>query len=133
VSSSSPHPNEGVASLETLGRAECLNLLATAQVGRLALLVDGRPEILPVNYALDGDAVQFRTAEDSVLTNAALTEVAFEVDGSTRTCSYDARSARSAGRAEGHRSRAIRPGMRRPVVVVGTTRTRYGLAIPVHG
>jgi uncharacterized protein len=88
VSSSSPDTNEGVASLETLGRADCLNLLATAQVGRLALLVDGHPEILPVNYALDGDAVVFRTAEDSPLTKAALTQVAFEVDhvdGSTRT------------------------------------------------
>jgi uncharacterized protein len=88
VSSSFPHPDEGVASLENLGRAECPNLLATAQVGRVALLVEGRPEILPVNYALDGESVLFRTAEGSVLTKASLTEVAFEVDhvdGSSRT------------------------------------------------
>jgi uncharacterized protein len=81
MTSSSPTPDsEGVASLESLGRSECLNLLATAQVGRLALVVDGHPEILPVNYALDGDAVLFRTSEGSVLTHVALAEVAFEVD-----------------------------------------------------
>jgi nitroimidazol reductase NimA-like FMN-containing flavoprotein (pyridoxamine 5'-phosphate oxidase superfamily) len=56
MTSSSPAPDsEGVASMESLGRTECLNLLATAQVGRVALVVDGHPEILPVNYALDGD------------------------------------------------------------------------------
>jgi nitroimidazol reductase NimA-like FMN-containing flavoprotein (pyridoxamine 5'-phosphate oxidase superfamily) len=110
VSSSSPHPNEGVASLETLGRAECLNLLATAQVGRVALLIEGRPEILPVNYALDGDAVLFRTAEGSVLTKAALTEVAFEVDhvdGSTRpagACSSKARQTTSVTPSIKHRN-----------------------------
>jgi uncharacterized protein len=81
VSSSSPSAgDDAVASLETLGRAECLELLATAQVGRVALVVDGHPEIFPVNYALDGDSVLFRTAEGSVLTHAGLTQVAFEVD-----------------------------------------------------
>jgi nitroimidazol reductase NimA-like FMN-containing flavoprotein (pyridoxamine 5'-phosphate oxidase superfamily) len=69
-----------IASLEELGRAECLDLLATAAVGRVGLLVDGRPEVLPVNYALDGDTVLFRTAEGTVLNQASLAVVAFEVD-----------------------------------------------------
>ncbi len=69
-----------VASLEELSRTECLGLLATASVGRLGLLVDGRPEVLPVNYALDGDTVLFRTAEGTVLNQAAFSVVAFEVD-----------------------------------------------------
>jgi nitroimidazol reductase NimA-like FMN-containing flavoprotein (pyridoxamine 5'-phosphate oxidase superfamily) len=72
--------SEGVAELETLGRAECLDLLARVKVGRLALVVDGRPEILPVNYILDGEAVVFRTSESSVLNQASLAHVAFEVD-----------------------------------------------------
>jgi len=71
---------ELVAEIDTLGRDECLRLLATAAVGRVGLLVDGRPEILPVNYALDGDVVVFRTAEGTVLNQAALSAVAFEVD-----------------------------------------------------
>ena len=32
-----------VASLEELSRTDCLGLLATASVGRVGLLVDGRP------------------------------------------------------------------------------------------
>ncbi|MDQ1376167.1 MAG: uncharacterized protein QOJ52_2165 [Acidimicrobiaceae bacterium] len=79
---------EGIATMEHLGRTECLNLLALTQVGRVAFVVDGRPEILPVNYALDGDAVLFRTSEDSVLNQVSLANVAFEVDcidPSTRT------------------------------------------------
>jgi nitroimidazol reductase NimA-like FMN-containing flavoprotein (pyridoxamine 5'-phosphate oxidase superfamily) len=57
-----------------------MNLLAGAAVGRVAVVVDGHPEIFPVNYALDGDAVVFRTAEGTVLNHASLTQVAFEVD-----------------------------------------------------
>jgi nitroimidazol reductase NimA-like FMN-containing flavoprotein (pyridoxamine 5'-phosphate oxidase superfamily) len=75
-----PPDAEVTASLEPLGRSECLELLALAKVGRLGLIVDGRPEILPVNYILDGDSVLFRTSESSVLNQASLAAVAFEVD-----------------------------------------------------
>jgi nitroimidazol reductase NimA-like FMN-containing flavoprotein (pyridoxamine 5'-phosphate oxidase superfamily) len=71
---------ELVAELETLERAECLDLLGLASVGRIGLLVDGRPEVLPVNFALDGETVVFRTAEGTVLNQASLAVVAFEVD-----------------------------------------------------
>ncbi len=71
---------DGVATLEPLGRTECLNFLALGRVGRVGLVVDGRIEILPVNYALDGDAILFRTAQESVLNRASMTDVAFEVD-----------------------------------------------------
>lgn len=70
----------GVASFEILGRTECLNLLALAQVGRVGIVVNEQPQILPVNYALDGDAILFRTAEGSVLNQASMRNVAFEVD-----------------------------------------------------
>jgi nitroimidazol reductase NimA-like FMN-containing flavoprotein (pyridoxamine 5'-phosphate oxidase superfamily) len=79
-SSSSSASADAVPSLEPLGRAECLDLLSRAQVGRVAVVVDGHPEIFPVNYALDGDSVLFRTGEGTVLTHAGLTQVAFEVD-----------------------------------------------------
>ncbi|MDQ4069413.1 MAG: pyridoxamine 5'-phosphate oxidase family protein [Actinomycetota bacterium] len=77
-----PHePEADVAvTLEPLTRNECFELLATATVGRVGLLVDGKPEILPVNYVVEDPAVVFRTADDSVLTQAALQVVAFEVD-----------------------------------------------------
>ena len=55
-------------------------LLASTSLGRLGLLVDGRPEIFPVNYAVDDDVVVFRTGPGTVLNQAALAVVAFEVD-----------------------------------------------------
>lgn len=69
-----------VASMENLEREECLGLLATVAVGRVGFVVNGRPEVLPVNYALDGDTILFRTGDGTVLTQASLTVVAFEVD-----------------------------------------------------
>ena len=73
-------PDNAVPNLEVMSRSECLDRLAEARVGRLALVVDDRPEIFPINYALDGDTVLFRTAEGTVLSHAGLREVAFEVD-----------------------------------------------------
>ena len=71
---------ELVARFETMEREECLRLLANCSVGRIGFLVDDRPEILPVNYALDGEDVVFRTAEGTVLNRASLAAVAFEID-----------------------------------------------------
>ena len=69
-----------IATLTAIHETECWQLLASAEVGRVGLLVDGRPEILPVNFILDGEHVLFRTAQGSVLTRAASKVVAFEVD-----------------------------------------------------
>ncbi len=86
--------------LERLTTDECLELLRGTQVGRLAVVANGRPLIFPVNYAMDGDAVVFRTAAgtkfDAAVRNVA---VAFEVDEFDR----DARKGWSvvvSGRAE---------------------------------
>lgn len=59
---------------------ECRRLLATEEVGRLGVVLDGRPEIFPVNYTLDGDGVLFRTADGSKLEGALHGPVVFEVD-----------------------------------------------------
>ena len=71
------HSGLGVLPLE-----ECRQRLQAAKVGRVSFVDQGEPVILPVNYALDGEAVVFRTAPGSKLT-AADNElpVAFEVDG----------------------------------------------------
>jgi nitroimidazol reductase NimA-like FMN-containing flavoprotein (pyridoxamine 5'-phosphate oxidase superfamily) len=71
---------ELIAALEPIPPATCWNLLATATVGRVGLIVDGKPEVLPVNYAIDGESILFRTGESTVLTQASLSVVAFEVD-----------------------------------------------------
>ena len=51
------------------------------KVGRIALVQDGVPTILPVNYRVDGDSIVFRTRPGAKL--AAVThgaQFAFEVD-----------------------------------------------------
>lgn len=67
--------------LEVLSRAECLDLLATATLGRVGVSIGALPVVLPVNYGvLDGDLV-FRTVEGTKLAGAAANAVvAFEVD-----------------------------------------------------
>jgi nitroimidazol reductase NimA-like FMN-containing flavoprotein (pyridoxamine 5'-phosphate oxidase superfamily) len=75
--------------IEELAEAECRSLLAGRHLGRLALVDDRGPVILPVNYVVDRDAPVFRTDPgtklDAVAEGAA---VAFEVDATdeaTRT------------------------------------------------
>ena len=63
-----------------LSDEECLRLLETQDVGRLAVVVDGKPAIFPVNYAMDGRIVVVRTAPGTKLEAAPLGWVAFEVD-----------------------------------------------------
>ncbi|GAA3212781.1 pyridoxamine 5'-phosphate oxidase family protein [Microbacterium terregens] len=74
----------------SLSEDECWNLLARRELGRLAVAVDGKPDIFPVNYVVDGARVLFRTAPGSKLADLSSNpDVAFEVD------EYDATSAAS--------------------------------------
>jgi uncharacterized protein len=68
--------------VETLPPRDCWSLLASAAVGRLALVVGGRPEIFPVNHVVDHGSVVFRTAPGTKLAGIrSTTHVAFEADG----------------------------------------------------
>jgi nitroimidazol reductase NimA-like FMN-containing flavoprotein (pyridoxamine 5'-phosphate oxidase superfamily) len=60
----------------------CWALLRTVQVGRLAVVIDGQPEIFPVNHIVDHGTVVFRTGDGTKLA-AALDggNVAYESDG----------------------------------------------------
>jgi nitroimidazol reductase NimA-like FMN-containing flavoprotein (pyridoxamine 5'-phosphate oxidase superfamily) len=73
-------PPLGAAQLESIPAEECLRLLATEEVGRLAVVLAGQPLVFPLNYALDGDAVVFRTAPGTKLEAISRSLVAFEVD-----------------------------------------------------
>jgi hypothetical protein len=60
---------------------ECLELLRSEQVGRLAVVVEGRPEVFPVNFSLDAsDSVIVRTGAGTKLIAAVNQDVSFEVD-----------------------------------------------------
>src|SRR6476620_1253453 len=50
-------------------------------VGRLAVVVDGHPEIFPVNHLVNHAEIVFRTAPGTKLSSADGARVAFEVDG----------------------------------------------------
>jgi nitroimidazol reductase NimA-like FMN-containing flavoprotein (pyridoxamine 5'-phosphate oxidase superfamily) len=50
-----------------LDHQTCLDLLASGVVGRVAMCTPDGPHIVPVNFALHGDSVVFRTAAYSAL------------------------------------------------------------------
>jgi uncharacterized protein len=67
--------------LSTLSTTECLRLLASRYLGRLAYLADGDPQIIPLNYVVDGAHVVVRMDDGRALAAVlASPAVAFEVD-----------------------------------------------------
>lgn len=71
--------------LEVLGADECLELLASEPVGRLAFHLEGGPTVLPVTHVVTHGGVAFRTASGSKLDTAIMGRpVAFEVDAFDR-------------------------------------------------
>lgn len=66
--------------IEELGRQECLALLATQRLGRLGVVVDGVPLVLPMQFALDDEIVVLQTNQGAKSLHAPLTSVSFEVD-----------------------------------------------------
>lgn len=67
--------------LEVLTFAECLQLMASEPVGRLAFIDAGEPVVLPVNHRIVGRDVVFRTTFGSKLEKAVMEAPAsFEVD-----------------------------------------------------
>ena len=70
--------------LEELGEGVCRLLLAGATIGRLGVVVDGHPEIFPVNHVWDeetGCVVFPSNARTKLHAATAGCPVAFEVDG----------------------------------------------------
>jgi uncharacterized protein len=66
--------------LEEIGEEECFALLESQDMGRLAIVRDGRPEIFPVNYALSDRTITIRSQPGVKLAHASLDWVAFEVE-----------------------------------------------------
>ncbi len=66
---------------EVLTEAECWDLVSRTAVGRLAVCLDGRAQIFPINFIRDADTIVFRTASGTKLSAARNHHVAFEIDG----------------------------------------------------
>lgn len=66
--------------IRELSAEECYQKLASHSIGRIGVIVDLYPLIIPVNYTLDRDAVVIRTAPDTVIVDADQTKVTLQVD-----------------------------------------------------
>ena len=67
--------------LDPMPLEECMSLLASTSVGRVAATAQALPVVVPVNFVLHGHAVVFRTRSDGLLARAcADAVVAFEID-----------------------------------------------------
>jgi nitroimidazol reductase NimA-like FMN-containing flavoprotein (pyridoxamine 5'-phosphate oxidase superfamily) len=67
--------------ISILPEHECWDLLKSVALGRLVTAVDGRPQIFPVNFAVQNRTLLFRTAEGTKLISVAINNhVLFEVD-----------------------------------------------------
>ncbi len=69
------------AGTEVLDQHVCWDLLRQGRFGRLAVVVDGEPDVFPVNYVVDHGTIVFRTDSGRKLSAAAGRPVAFEADG----------------------------------------------------
>jgi nitroimidazol reductase NimA-like FMN-containing flavoprotein (pyridoxamine 5'-phosphate oxidase superfamily) len=125
-----------------LDHDECWAALRADEFGRLAYRLGDEINLVPLNYAVDGDTLLFRTAEGSKLLGIVMhPDVVFEID------SYDEESAQSVvvrGTArlldehEAHRADATRlrpwvPTLKYNVVEiepVAITGRRFALARP---
>jgi len=64
-----------------LSPEECWEMLRGEEFGRLAYRLVDEVHITPINYAVDGGSLLFRTAEGNKLLAVAMgSEVAFEID-----------------------------------------------------
>jgi uncharacterized protein len=69
------------APFEPLPTDECYRLLRQVPFGRVVGTAAALPMVLPVNFALDGHGIVFRTTPDSTLAGATSGQVvAFEAD-----------------------------------------------------
>ena len=69
---------EGVTRLSV---EQCWEMLRANEFGRLAFRLVDEVHITPINYAVDHEALLFRTAEGNKLLSVAMgSEVAFEID-----------------------------------------------------
>jgi len=66
--------------METLDSQECLSLLGSKTIGRVAVVDGYSPVVFPVNYVLDGSGIVFRVAEGTKLHSVGRANACFEVD-----------------------------------------------------
>jgi len=66
--------------LRAISPAECLDLLEPGGIGRVGFTAEDGVIMLPVNFAVCGNAIIFRTAPDTLLALHANDHLSFEAD-----------------------------------------------------
>jgi nitroimidazol reductase NimA-like FMN-containing flavoprotein (pyridoxamine 5'-phosphate oxidase superfamily) len=79
MTSQAERPTEQ-STISMLSTEECLALLGSTGVGRVAFVGPSGPVIHPVNYLMDHDTVVLRTSPYTMLGEHATGQLAFEVD-----------------------------------------------------
>ena len=73
--------DSGERHLDAIGRQQCLDLIESHHLGRIAWQAADLPQILPITYVMHQGSVYFRTLPDGLLAELAQpTSVALEVD-----------------------------------------------------
>ncbi len=71
----------GIGEITHLAADDCWRRLRSTTLGRIAVSAAGSVDIFPVNYAVDGESIAFRTAPGTKLLELAINDrVAFEID-----------------------------------------------------
>lgn len=67
--------------VEELNTTECWDMLRSHEFGRIAFHLGPEVHLTPINYAVDGDTLLFRTAPGSKLVGVLMNpDVVFEID-----------------------------------------------------
>jgi uncharacterized protein len=69
-----------IGGTEIIAEQDCWDLLENQDIGRVALVISGQVDVLPVNYGLDGEGILFRSNAGRKMIGTSAREVAFEVD-----------------------------------------------------
>lgn len=72
-----PRPDDA----EVLDPSQCWAIVRESPFGRLGVIVDGRPQIFPVNHIVDHGSILFRSAAGTKVEAAVGHPVVFEIDG----------------------------------------------------
>lgn len=76
---------KGSSHLVAMSEHECWAHLATHKLGRLGLVVDGRPLVFPINYAAGDGAIVMRSDPGTKLRQGPGRPACFEIDGYEET------------------------------------------------
>ncbi len=76
-----------LAWIAVLDQGDCWHRLAQEPVSRIAFVTDGHPQVLPINHAVDGQSIVFRTSSlfDWVTVDVPVAVEADHYDGVSNT------------------------------------------------